>query len=224
MATQKKAQPPVSVVDQIIDTLRSQIVNGVLVPGQRLVEADLTEALGVSRSSLREALRKLVSDGLLELRHNRGITVRRLSKHEIIDLMYVHEALICAAARLAALNTKATAERKALRARWAQMSVAVELGYVTEFLSLYPLFHDQIVELSANAPLAEAQKRLILYTFRRQLSTLIDVKTMRLWHREHAVIVEAIEACDEKKAARAMALHIEHFIRRVEVATEKDLA
>jgi DNA-binding GntR family transcriptional regulator len=224
MMTQDKKQFATSVVDQITVTLRTQIVNGVLVPGQRLVEADLTESLGVSRSSLREALRKLVSDGLLDLRHNRGITVRRLTKSEILDLLHVHEALACTGARLAALNTKALSGRKLLNAHWHKMSVAAEQGYVMEFLNLYPIFHDQIFELSGNAPLIEMQKRLILYTFRRQLTTLIEVRTMRTWHREHGLIVAAIEANNGKKAAQAMTAHIEHFIHRVELAADKELA
>jgi DNA-binding GntR family transcriptional regulator len=187
------------------------------------VEADLTEALGVSRSSLREALRKLVSDGLLDLRHNRGITVRRLTKNEILDLLHVHEALACTAARLAALNTKSSATRKALSTQWQKMGMTAEQGYIAEFLNLYPLFHDHIFELSGNAPLIEMQKRLILYTFRRQLTTLIDVRTMRTWHRENGAILEAIEAGNGKKATQAMAAHIEHFIHRVELAADKEL-
>jgi DNA-binding GntR family transcriptional regulator len=224
MAAQEKKQASISVVDQIIATLRNQIVNGALVAGQRLVEADLTEALGVSRSSLREALRKLVSDGLLDLRHNRGITVRRLTKSEILDLLHVHEALACTAAQLAAVNTKAAATRKTLNSLWQKMGVAAEQGYVTEFLNLYPVFHDHIFELSGNSPLIEAQKRLILYTFRRQFTALIDARIMRTWHKEHSAILEAIEAGEAKKAYRAMAAHIEHFIHRIELAADKELA
>jgi DNA-binding GntR family transcriptional regulator len=224
MTHQEKKQLATSVVDQITITLRNQIIQGVLVPGQRLVEADLTESLGVSRSSLREALRKLVSDGLLDLRHNRGITVRRLTKNEILDLLHVHEALACTGARLAALNSKALGARKALNSQWQKMSLAAEQGYVMEFLSLYPIFHDQIFELSGNQPLIDMQKRLILYTFRRQLTTLIDVRTMRTWHREHGAIIAAIESNNGKKAAQAMAAHIEHFIHRVELAADKELA
>lgn len=73
-------------VDYVLEHLRQGIVRGRYAPGQRLIEADLTDELGVSRGPLREAMRRLSADDLLEIVPNRGAIVRRLSLREMLEL------------------------------------------------------------------------------------------------------------------------------------------
>ena len=70
----------------VADTLRQWIVNGELAPGQRLIEADLRKSLDASRSTVREVLIQLNGEGLVELVHQRGAFVTRLSEKELLDL------------------------------------------------------------------------------------------------------------------------------------------
>jgi DNA-binding GntR family transcriptional regulator len=221
MAAAASRSSTVSVVDSIILAIRDQLATGVIVPGQRLVEAELTTALNVSRSSLREALRKLVAEGLLDQKHNRGISVRKLSKRELLELLEVHEALSSMGARLAAENERRATGLKQLRQLWKRMELAARVGHVSEFLSVYPLFHDKIRDLSQNNYLIEMQRHLILYPLRKQLTALIDVKTMQQWHRDHKDLLDAIEAGNAKLAARLMAQHVERFINRVRKVNER---
>src|SRR4051812_16469171 len=89
-------------VDRTAALIRQQIVEGRLVPGQRLIARDLVEQLGISRGPLREAFRRLAADGLVDLIPNRGAMVRRLSNDEIAQVYQIREALEGYAARRAA--------------------------------------------------------------------------------------------------------------------------
>src|SRR5690606_32381653 len=83
---------------------KNQIFDGRLVPGQRLISRDLIEQLGISRGSLREAFRRLESDGLVDIVPNRGAAVRKLSAAEVSHVYQIREALEGYAARAAAQN------------------------------------------------------------------------------------------------------------------------
>src|SRR5665647_119528 len=90
-------------VDYVVHHLREGILHGRYAPGQRLIEADLTHELGISRGPLREALRRLSADNLLEIVPNRGAIVRRLSMREMIELFSIRIALESHAAREATI-------------------------------------------------------------------------------------------------------------------------
>ncbi|MFD2857263.1 GntR family transcriptional regulator [Seohaeicola zhoushanensis] len=88
--------------ESVVQALRTAIHGGRYVPGQRLVEADLTSELGVSRSLLREAFRILSAEGLIETVPNRGALVKRLSRREAMELFEIRMELEALSARLAA--------------------------------------------------------------------------------------------------------------------------
>jgi len=99
---QAEAFPRASIAERIAEQIRAGVRNGQLVPGQHLIEADLTRQLGVSRSSLREALRHLHGDGIIAMHRYRGTHICRLSRKEAEDLLEVLEQLVRLAARRAA--------------------------------------------------------------------------------------------------------------------------
>ena len=76
-------------IEQALVTLREGIQHGVYVAGQRLVEIDLINALGVSRGCVREALRRLSAEGLVQIERNRGASVRKISRKEVADIFEV---------------------------------------------------------------------------------------------------------------------------------------
>src|SRR5690242_17465200 len=106
LGIQKYAAP---LRQQVLDGLRQAIIAGRLEPGARLTERELTEMMGVSRTVVREALRQLESEGLIENIPNKGPVVRTLSLDEARDLYAVRAVLEGFAARLFA--DKATAEQ-----------------------------------------------------------------------------------------------------------------
>src|SRR5262245_36913428 len=94
--------PRVLAVHRVYQALRDRIVGGEILPGMHLVEGDVTADFGVSRGTVREALRRLSADDLVELIPHRGARVRRLSRRDVEELYVVREAIECVAARLAA--------------------------------------------------------------------------------------------------------------------------
>jgi len=105
--------PATQAVDRVYATLRQGILDGVYAPGARLGEADLADALGVSRTPVREALRRLGSEGLLSTLPNKGARVRRWTTSELSDISDLRAILEGYAAGQAA--TRVT-ERGATRA------------------------------------------------------------------------------------------------------------
>src|SRR5215813_12994369 len=90
-----------AVVDEVVDGLRREILDGTLPGGARLVEQELTERYGVARHSLRAALRALAAEGLVVVEPNRGARVAKLSPQDITWLYELRTALEVEAARLA---------------------------------------------------------------------------------------------------------------------------
>ena len=88
-----------SVYSETLDRLSTLIIEGVYRPGDRLVERELCDRLGVSRTSIREALRQLEAERLVQLIPNKGPVVRQLSKQEFLDLWEIRTLLECLAAR-----------------------------------------------------------------------------------------------------------------------------
>lgn len=88
----------------VADELRVKILNGDLIPGQRLVTADIADEMGVSRMPVRDALRYLESTGLVETIPHRGTVVKNLSENEIVELYQIRAVLEGLAARLASLR------------------------------------------------------------------------------------------------------------------------
>jgi DNA-binding GntR family transcriptional regulator len=96
---------------QVLEALRGSIVSGRLAPGQRLIERELIEMTGVSRTVIRESLRQLEAEGLIEIIPNKGPVVRKLSAAEAEDLYRIRAVLEGLAARFFAENADAAAVR-----------------------------------------------------------------------------------------------------------------
>lgn len=206
----------VSTVEAITDRLREDIRSGRLAPSQRLVEADLTVALGVSRGPLREAFRRLASEGLLELQHHRGAKVRQLSKAEIIALFQVREVLEGLSARLAAMAVQSGAcDSAPLDDLVNAMNVALDDGRIGAYREKNQQFHDLIMAMSGNARLVEIARQLQVSVGRVQSATAIDLGTQRAGQAVHIEIAKAIAAGDADAADEAMRRHITDSLRIV---------
>lgn len=198
-----------STVEAIADRLRDAISTGVFNAGQRLVESEITREFGVSRGPLREAFRRLAAEGLVDLQHHRGARVRRLSRAEVTALYEVREALEGLAARLAARHVRdGTVASHSLSTLVDQMTQALNQGALSTYVQLNKEFHDELVRLADNGPLAGLVRQLQVPLFRLQFRNIVDIASLRLGQADHEAIASAVARGDEEAADVAMRIHI----------------
>lgn len=200
-------QPTAStVVEYAIAALREAIREGRLEPGQRLVVAEVTRMLGVSNGPVREAIRRLTGEGLVEITPHRGASVRRFDSCDVREIFEVREVLEGLAARLAAARIDVGDHRPRLAALQAQADqvLADGRGYVGHNQA----FHELIYEMAGNERVREQSRQLTLPIYRLRYHYLIDVGYARMSAAEHRMIAEAILDGDPLRAERVMRNHI----------------
>jgi DNA-binding GntR family transcriptional regulator len=198
-----KTDPP-SLPDQTYTTLCERIVNGELRPGQRIVERELAENLGVSRVPVREALRRLQAEGLVLVVPRQGALVSPFTPADVDDLFDVRESLEELAARRAAGRADPQALDR-MRAVLADAHSAQRRGDAPEFARLNAAFHDEIVEASGNALLQAMMKPLV-----NRLRWLFRLTAERDESQQCAEHAELFTAISEGKVQRAGELARRH--------------
>jgi DNA-binding GntR family transcriptional regulator len=192
--------------DVVTAELRRLILQGDLVPGERLVEDRLAERLGVSRNPVREAIRVLAAEGFVEVTPRRGAAVSRLSPEEAEELFDVRVALEGLSARLATRKiTPAGATR--LRDLLDAAHRAMDEGRFAEVSDLNTTFHATIAELAGNAYLGLVVGPML----RRAQWVFQRTARFRAPHSwvEHLTLYEAIAAGDEGAAEARAVAHVE---------------
>jgi DNA-binding GntR family transcriptional regulator len=206
-------------VDRVMEGLRAGIQSGRYVPGQRLIEADMTRDFNVSRGPLREAFRRLSAEGLLHIVPNRGALVRQLSYEEIVEIFQICSALEPLAARLAALAIDEGDNRRRFEAAigeiWSE-APRLDPSYHQE----NRMFHLAIFAVCGNAQLADLSRQLQLPLILLQLS---GAKTPEMYLDsvlEHREIATAILNGDGSAAEAAMQRHLERACHIIETMPE----
>lgn len=197
------------------EAIRHRILDGLLSPGQRLIEAELIQELDVGRSTIREALLKLDAEGFVELRHQRGAVVKRMTRRDMAELFAIRERLEGLAAAVAATHINEGDNRRRLlaaRAVWEREDVLNnELTHMEENVP----FHNTIIAMSDNHRLAKILQPLQIPGYRMQFLKLMDRKYCETSAAEHKKIADAILA---GKSDLAEALMREHVQRAGELA------
>lgn len=195
-------------VEVLCQHLHKGILAGRFAPGQRLIERDLIEEFGLSRGPVREAFHRLSADGLVDLIPNRGATVRRLLRKEVMELFQVRESLEGLAAGLAAKNIDQGQNRKAFNAIWKQVKPTKKLSQWNVFMENNHLFHKTIVDISNNSQLNDLVEKLRLVVVMLQVGKSIQTNQMEKSHRDHVAIAKAILDGDFIAAETAMRNHV----------------
>jgi len=196
-----------SVVDQVHAELLERIVAGELAPGSRLRQEALADELGVSRTPLREALARLVSEGLVEFVPNRGATVTRRDFTDMEEAWRARLVIEPGAARLAAERRGGDAIERMRETVGRQRSATED---VTSSFALNRQFHLALVAASGNMHLLQFCEflwlsRIGVPIFARQAH---DRPQMLAWADEHEAIAEAIAAGNRGRAERLTREHI----------------
>ena len=193
--------------DVVFKTLRKGILTGELKPGERLMEIHLANRLGVSRTPIREAIRKLELEGLVTMVPRRGAEVANITEKNLKDVLEVRQALESLAIELAC--ERITEENKEeLRQKLDQVETAVRTGDTGAIASADVAFHDAIVEFSGNMRLIQLVGNLGEQMYRYRFEYIKDVSKHSQIMSEHRIMFDSIMENDRAKAARIVKVHI----------------
>ena len=192
---------------EVIERLRDMIVEGELAPGQRIAEGKLCEEFGISRTPMREALKVLASEGLVELRPNRGTRVTEITPQEIGELFEVVSGMERMAGELAA-ERMSEKDLDRLRALNERMERHFENGQRHEYFKLNQQVHNMIVELAGNSVLSATHASLMVKARRARYFAIMSQDRWEESVREHAQIIEAFAARDAQTAGKLILKHV----------------
>ncbi|MEO3925183.1 GntR family transcriptional regulator [Micromonosporaceae bacterium B7E4] len=197
---------PALIRAQVLENLRQAILDRRLAPGQRLIERELVTLTGVSRTSVREALRELAAEGLVTAIPNKGTVVTSVSAEEARQLYQVRSVLEALAGRLF-VEHASTAQRKALVRALEKVDRLAAKG--APILAAKDAFYDVLFEGGGNLAL-----RSVVGSLHARVSVLRSLSLSVPGRLEHSVkelhaIVDAVLADDADAAAAACARHVE---------------
>jgi DNA-binding GntR family transcriptional regulator len=191
-----------SLRQQVIESLRAAVISGSLSPGQRLTERELTETLGVSRTVVREALRQLEAEGLIEVIPNRGPVVRALSAEEAQDIYRIRAVLQGLAARQ--FVEQASAEQVAgLAAALEAIIAAYDAGNAERTVATKTEFYDRLYAGAASETLSSMLATLHARMWRWRALGLAHPQRSVERSRESVENLRAIVAATERRDAEA---------------------
>jgi DNA-binding GntR family transcriptional regulator len=200
----------VGAVEMVYAAVRRGILDGTYPAGARLGEVDLAHALNVSRTPVREALRRLLSDGLIETIPNQGSRVRSWDSNQLGDLFTVRAILEGSSAALAASRTT-DEEIKVLAKLCRQMESAARPGVRQDLEKVADLndeFHARIHDASGNTLLPGLIRGLAEVPLSRRAFMRYTPQRLTQSMRQHREILSALEAHDSVWAEAAMRAHL----------------
>jgi DNA-binding GntR family transcriptional regulator len=193
--------------DWAYDEIRRYIIEGALPPRTRLVEHKLTTSLGISRTPLREALRRLEQDGLIERHPGGGLSVTELTLADLQEIMGIRAVMEGHCAALAAARISAEA-LDGLFSAHADAAAAIERGDLAVLTTANTRLHDGI-NVAANSPRALAIVNDMRETvLRYRTEALSDESERRRSFDQHVEILNALKAGDGELAERLVRAHI----------------
>lgn len=200
--------------DLVFTTLRQAILKGELLPGERLMEIQLAEKMGVSRTPIREAIRKLEREGLVIMVPRKGAEVAGISEKMLRDVLEVRMTLEKLALRLA-FKRQGTDLIEKLEAAEQAFQDAIEGEKLIDMAEADEHFHFLIYEAADNDKLRELLNSLKENMYRYRLEYLKDENYRRSLMEEHNAIIEAFKANDLEKGLEVTDTHIANQERAV---------
>jgi GntR family transcriptional regulator, trigonelline degradation regulator len=198
---------PTLVREHALDKLRGAIASGLYRPGTRLVERELCLALGVSRTSVREALRQLQSEGLIEAGPKRTIIVSMLSPEDAYDIYTLREAIETHAIRQVVAHDDAKTVK-----RLQQILKAIEKhatkGDLPALAEMSGAFYEEILDGSRSKVVRETGRQLLKRVSYLRLASMSAPQRVEAGLNEWRAIVDAVAAGNADAAAEALGRHI----------------
>lgn len=197
--------------DVVFNTLRQAILRGELKPGERLMEIQLANKLGVSRTPIREAIRKLELEGLVTVVPRRGAEVAEITEKSLRDVLEVRRALEELAVKLAC--DRMTAEQmQQLKAAAKEFEKILEIDDVTKIAEVDVKFHDVIFMSTDNQRLIQLLNNFREQMYRYRVEHLKKKQFHPILLAEHEEIIYRIENKQKEEAADVVCRHIDNQV------------
>jgi DNA-binding GntR family transcriptional regulator len=194
--------------DRVVDSIVRAIRAGVYVPGQRLIEADLTRDYQVSRGPVREALKRLAAEGVLTLTRHRGAYVRVLTRPEVHDSLMVLEVLVGLMAKLAARRIDEDDNDEKMRAAFRRLLTFKHDGGTAAFLDERRSFYDTILQIGGNHELQRMLPLMQIHLLRMQFQAYITPRDREKQFAEYRTITDTILSGDGLRSEKVAGLHV----------------
>ena len=205
---------PTLVREHALDKLRSAISRGLYPPGMRLVERELCEALGVSRTSVREALRQLQAENLIEVGKRRNITVSIVTSRDAEDIYLLREQLETLAVKRFVANADEAAIKKLQRIH-KDLRKVLNKGDVRELSIMAGEFYETILIGSGSKVIADTARQLLTRVNYLRMRSMAEPGRLEDGIHEWDRLMEAIQAGNATAAAKAMSEHLANARRAI---------
>ncbi|MBW2306487.1 MAG: GntR family transcriptional regulator [Deltaproteobacteria bacterium] len=210
-----------TLVEQIVEDLEQKIMEGVLKPGRRLIEAELCEKMRVSRSPLREAFRILESRGFVVSEPRKGIFVSRISPKEAEDI-YIIRANLESLAIYLAVKKQNPEVLKNLKNLHMQMIKVAAKGDVPAYFDLNLTFHETLFNACENKRLIQLINTFVKQTMRYRVGVVSVPGWMNSSIENHHAIIQSFESGDAEKAEQLRKNMILSHIQRFSQIDEEE--
>ena len=195
--------------DVVFNTLREGILYGLLPPGLRLMEIQLAKQLGVSRTPVREAIRMLELEGLVNTIPRKGAEVAEITEKDLHDVLEVRCSLEELAVELACKSIQKE-QMEALQKNLRKFKQLLRVGNATALAECDVCFHDIIIQSTNNKRLFQLLNNLREQMYRYRLEYLKDSSAHQHLYQEHEAIVTAIQNHNIEDAKKIIREHINH--------------
>ena len=195
-------------VEFVAAAIKARIRSGQFAPGQRLVANDLMRSIGVSAGPIREALRKLTGEGIIEIQAHRGAIVRELSRRDIQEIYQAREAIEGQIARLAAQRIEVGENRSRFTAAMEELRAAHRALDTARYNDANQEFHDTIYAIGGNKRLIYLAEQLAVPIYTLRYHQLLKPSNIKSSVAEHEQIADALLDGDGDRAERVMRMHV----------------
>ena len=193
--------------EMVYEELKMQILTGAIIPGTRMMEVELAEEMGVSRTPIREAIRKLEKEGLVVIEPRRGAYASQISTQDMVEILEVRENMEGLAAFFAAslMQPEEMAELKEIETKYNEAEIK---GSMEDMIKYDTRFHRIIVESCNNKILVQMIEQLQELVLRFRYIYYDNFRRADNMPEEHRIIIEAIESGNAEAARDAADVHI----------------
>lgn len=196
--------------EMVYEELKMQILTGAIVPGTRMMEVELAKEIGVSRTPIREAIRKLEKEGLVTIEPRRGAYASQISTEDMVEILEVRQNMEGLAAFFAA-SRMAPEQMNELQEVSAKYNSAVQAGNMEDMIKHDTRFHRIIVESCNNKVLVQMIEQLQEMVLRFRYIYYDNFRRAENMPEEHQLILDAIQSGDAEAARTAADVHIDRL-------------